>query len=114
MNAALVCALASWFGLMFMPLRLMVVMGLWISVLHHSEFFNSLGQVALKKTREIDTGLLIQQAEEVLVKNKLRASKFCRAIISTSSGIYEVLSPIFSRLILMTLYIATVINIYII
>ena len=64
MNAAILCSVTSWFGLMFLPLRLGVVLGLWAAFLSQNEFFFSLGEVTLKKVSEIDQKKLMLAANE--------------------------------------------------
>ena len=60
MNIALFMSVVSWFSLMYMPLRLMIVIGLWAVVLQHNEFFNSLGQVIVAKIKNLDAEELLQ------------------------------------------------------
>ena len=91
MNGALFCAFASWFGLMFMPLRLLVVLGLWIAVLQNSEFVNSLGQILLKKVTDLDKDLVIKQANTIFISVKSRVSRILHKVVDFLTGIYEIL-----------------------
>ena len=114
MNGAFFVAFASWFGLMFMPLRLLAIAGLWIVVLQNSDFAHILGQAILKKLREVDTDKLIRQTGEKFNDVKRNVTKITYKIIDVLTAIYEILSPIISKLMLLVLYIATIIDIYII
>ena len=112
MNAAILCSVASWFGLTFLPLRLGVVMSIWAVFLSHNEFFYSLGEVTLKKASDIDQEKLMLKANEQYRFYRLKVSHTCHTSINTMTGLYEILQPVLSKIVLMSLYIATIIDVY--
>ena len=60
-NGLLVCAFGSWFGLTFLPLRLLAVCGLWLGFICNNDFAKNLGLILLNRIKLIDFNQVLKE-----------------------------------------------------
>ena len=107
-NGLFMCAFGSWFGLTFLPLRLLTVCGLWLVVLYQHEFTKNLLQVLLKRLKDLDVDQLLKETNLRIKQAKHIVSGWLHWAINVLTGIYEVFGPPLRKVIDIVVYICEV------